>query len=86
MVSSNSYEWELKVLLLGSGGVGKSSLLCRVAENEFNPKYIPTMGSDCNIRTFDFDGKKCMVQIWDLAGQENFQPRMLFHFRKQKPL
>jgi small GTP-binding protein len=75
MVSSESYEWEVKVVLVGSGGVGKSSLLSRVAENEFNPKYSPTMGSDCNIRTFDFEGKKCMLQIWDLAGQEQFKTR-----------
>jgi Ras-related protein Rab-1A len=45
------------MLLVGNSSVGKSSLLLRFSENVFNESFLPTIGVDFKIRTFDLDGK-----------------------------
>ncbi|PKU38612.1 ras-related protein rab- hypothetical protein [Limosa lapponica baueri] len=55
------------------GGVGKSSLLLRFADNTFSGSYITTIGVDFKIRTVEINGEKVKLQIWDTAGQERFR-------------
>ena len=62
-----------KLLLVGNSSVGKSSLLLRFSENIFNESFLPTIGVDFKIRTFDLAGKQVKMQIWDTAGQERFK-------------
>ena len=40
------YDYLLKIVLVGSTAVGKSALLKRYADNEFNEFYISTIGVD----------------------------------------
>jgi len=63
----------LKGIIIGDSGVGKSSLLYRFAENDWNPHYIATIGVDFKSLTFDRAGKTLKLQIWDTAGQERFK-------------
>lgn len=53
--------------------MGKSSLLLRFSDNVFNESFLPTIGVDFKIRTFDLQGKTVKLQIWDTAGQERFK-------------
>jgi len=39
--------------LIGNSAVGKSSLLLRFSDNIFNDCFLPTIGVDFKIRTFD---------------------------------
>jgi Ras-related protein Rab-1A len=59
--------------LVGNSAVGKSCLLVRFADNIFNESFLPTIGVDFKIRTFELNGKKVKLQIWDTAGQERFK-------------
>jgi small GTP-binding protein len=63
----------IRLLTLGDSGAGKSSLLLRYTQNEFNVEYMPTIGIDFRLKTVDVKGKTVKVQVWDTAGQERFR-------------
>ena len=67
------YDHLFKVLLVGSSGVGKSSLLVRYSDDIFSENFQPTIGVDFKIRTMELDQKKIKLQIWDTAGQCRFK-------------
>ena len=43
MPNSNPNLYNFKVVLLGEGCVGKTSLVLRYVEDKFNPKHITTL-------------------------------------------
>ncbi|MBS7249602.1 MAG: GTP-binding protein [Candidatus Freyarchaeota archaeon] len=61
----------LKIAILGSGGVGKSSVLKLVVGDEPDANYIPTVGVD--IKEFDFEVKSMKLVFWDFSGQPHFR-------------
>lgn len=68
----------IKVVLIGDGGSGKTSLRHRFLSGTFFPSYRATIGADFITRSVPVDplrpeGGKATVQIWDTAGQERFQ-------------
>ncbi|KAL4367331.1 hypothetical protein GQ457_05G008770 [Hibiscus cannabinus] len=63
----------LKVIVLGDGGVGKTSLMNQYVYNKFNPLYKATIGADFVTKELQIDDKLVTLQIWDTAGQERFQ-------------
>lgn len=40
------YDYIFKIVIVGSSSVGKSSILKRFADGDFNSKYISTIGVD----------------------------------------
>ena len=73
MSFQQDYDFLFKILLIGNSAVGKSSLLLRFSDNVFNESFLPTIGVDFKIRTFELQGKTVKLQIWDTAGQERFK-------------
>jgi Ras-related protein Rab-22 len=64
---------EVKVVLLGDTGVGKSSLVLRFITNEFKPYVESTIGASFMSKLLmDPDGSAIKFQIWDTAGQEKY--------------
>jgi Ras-related protein Rab-1A len=78
---SEDYEFIFKVLLLGNSNVGKSSLFLRFVDDIWNDTFVPTIGVDFKIKTFDIDEKKIKMQIWDTAGQERFKNIIASYYR-----
>jgi len=76
-----SYDFLIKLLLIGDSGVGKSCLLLRFADHTYTESYISTIGVHFKIRTIDLDGKVIKLQIWDTAGQERFRTITSSYYR-----
>lgn len=69
----SSYDFTLKILLLGDASVGKASFTKRFCYNVFNPSERLTIGVDFHVKTIDLHGKKLKLQIWDVGGEERFR-------------
>ena len=78
---NDDYEFIFKVLLLGNSNVGKSSLFLRFVDDIWNDTFVPTIGVDFKIQTFDIDEKRIKMQIWDTAGQERFKNIIASYYR-----
>ena len=57
-----------KIVTVGDVKVGKTTLRLRYIGEDFQEKYVPTIGVDFAIATYD----NYILQIWDLAGQKTF--------------
>ncbi|XP_051026879.1 ras-related protein Rab-9A-like [Acomys russatus] len=62
-----------KTILLGDGGVGKSSLMNRYVPNKFDTQLFHTIGVEFLNKDLEVDGHFVTMQIWDTAGQERFR-------------
>lgn len=63
----------LKVVLLGDGGVGKSSLMNRFVSGKFDSQSFHTIGVEFLNKDVTVEGQSYTLQIWDTAGQERFK-------------
>ena len=70
---SQSQENTIKIIILGSSSVGKTCILQRGFENEFNQNALSTIGIDFKTKFFKFDDTKIKVNYIDTAGQEKFR-------------
>jgi small GTP-binding protein len=61
-----------KVVMMGEGGVGKSSVTIRYTQNQFVSRYDPTIEDIYVCNTF-FAGMPKVLEILDTAGQENYK-------------
>lgn len=60
-----------KMVILGQGGVGKTSLLKLIMGEEPDSAYIPTIGVD--VKEFDFETKSTRLVFWDFSGQPRYR-------------
>merc|ERR1711871_696390 len=63
---------EFKLVLVGDGGVGKTTLVKRHLTGEFEKKYIPTLGVEVHPLKFNTNRGQLKFNVWDTAGQEKF--------------
>lgn len=66
-------EFIFKVILIGPGAVGKTSLLERFVHNRFSQKYELTIGVDFLTKTVEIGPNSVRITIWDIGGQERFK-------------
>ena len=62
-----------KVCLLGTSGVGKTSLVAQFVHSMFSEKYLTTVGVKIDKKSLTVDGTEVTLVIWDLAGDDDFQ-------------
>jgi hypothetical protein len=75
---------EAKIVVLGSQGVGKTSLVHRYVKNAFTPPETQsTIGASfLTKRVVDIDSSTVVrLQIWDTAGQERFRSISKLYYR-----
>ena len=64
---------EIKMILLGEAGCGKTSIISRYTLDKFDSNYFTTYSSTFLTKIFEFKGKKYNINIWDTVGQEKFR-------------
>lgn len=62
---------DYRIVVVGSGGVGKSALTVRFIQGNFIEKYDPTI-EDSYRKQVEIDGQACLLDIMDTAGQEEY--------------
>ncbi|CAE6419495.1 unnamed protein product [Rhizoctonia solani] len=71
---------DAKVVIMGSAGVGKTSLVTRYVEGRFG-QTTTTTGAFFYSKKAVVDGTKVRLQIWDTAGQERFRSMAPMYYR-----
>ncbi len=63
-----------KVIVIGDPAVGKTSLLTKFATNQFEEKYLPTVGVSILKEPIELNeyNAKVNLMFWDIAGQPQF--------------
>ncbi len=74
---------QIKVVLLGESGVGKTSLVQRFAYDQFKEHNAPTLGATFISKVLDLPGtgKAVKFQIWDTAGQEKYRSLAAMYYQ-----
>ncbi|KAL9644978.1 hypothetical protein ABK040_004471 [Willaertia magna] len=81
-MKEENYDYFVKVLLVGDSGAGKTSLILRYADDEYNESYQSTIGVDFKIKNRPTkDNKIARLQLWDTAGQERFNSIVVSYYR-----
>eukprot|EP00300_Choanocystis_sp_HF-7_P030259 c39047_g1_i1.p1 GENE.c39047_g1_i1~~c39047_g1_i1.p1 ORF type:complete len:218 (-),score=35.39 c39047_g1_i1:118-771(-) len=71
--TSNMPEQIFVLALVGDSGVGKTALLGRYVNNDFNDYFVATIGVEFKIKTIDMGSTRTKLNIWDTAGQERYR-------------
>lgn len=74
-------EFAIKVVIVGNGGVGKSSMIQRYCKGIFTKDYKKTIGVDFLERQIEIDGEDVRIMLWDTAGQEEFDAITKAYYR-----
>lgn len=64
---------EIKAILIGNCGVGKTNIILRYLKNEFNTNSLSTNGANYGMKKLTIDGVQYQINLWDTAGQEKYR-------------
>ncbi|KAK8899315.1 hypothetical protein M9Y10_001628 [Tritrichomonas musculus] len=70
-----------KFILIGESGTGKSSLVSRLINHNFNPCVTQTIGADFYEYPTTVENKPVQLVIWDTAGQERYYTVVKSYYR-----
>ncbi|XP_062512028.1 uncharacterized protein LOC134187876 [Corticium candelabrum] len=73
---------EAKIVVLGSQGVGKTSLVLRYVGKLFPHTVSPTIGASFFTFKMTVENYRVKLQLWDTAGQERFRSMAPMYYRK----
>jgi small GTP-binding protein len=62
-----------KIVVIGDGAVGKTSLIARFAEKTFQAEYKPTLGTNIVIKELKIESNNVKLLLWDIAGQAKWR-------------
>ena len=77
----NEVPKDIKILLFGNTGVGKTSIFKRYYENKFDGNYNSSIGIDFQTKVIKHKNKSYSIQLFDTAGQERFRSITSSYFR-----
>ncbi|CAL9123292.1 Ras family [Musa troglodytarum] len=80
-MSSRARNLTFKLVLLGDGRVGKTSLVLRYVNNVFSEKQETTVQASYLTKRLVIGGVPITLSIWDTAGQERFHALGPIYYR-----
>jgi small GTP-binding protein len=73
---------QVKVVLLGRSGVGKSSIVLRFVADSFKGDTDATIGASYLTKILTIADCTVKFNIWDTAGQERYSPLARMYYRE----
>ena len=73
---------EIKAILVGSSGVGKTNLINVCVGQSFNPETKPTNCASLLQKHLEINNLKYVVNLWDTMGQEAYKGISKLFFRE----
>ena len=80
-IGGSSYDYLLKVIVVGDSSVGKSCLLLRFVDKRFRDNHELTIGVEFGCRIVQASGFRFKIHVWDTAGQEAFRSITRSYYR-----
>ncbi len=80
-MSTNYKSGFINIITLGESSVGKSSIINRYVENNFDYNFVSTLGVDFRKKNININGEDIRLKIWDTAGQEKFRSIQKQYYR-----
>jgi small GTP-binding protein len=80
-IKNTPYLFIFKVILIGDSNCGKTSMINKYVNNEFNNNYICTIGVDFMMKNLVVNSEVIKIQIWDTAGMEKFKQITTSYYR-----
>ncbi|MBS3028828.1 MAG: leucine-rich repeat domain-containing protein [Dolichospermum sp. DET50] len=74
---------EAKLLLIGQGSVGKTSLIERLIRNQYDKNQSQTHGLNVETWNVQIDSKDIRLNVWDFGGQEIYHATHQFFLTKR---
>lgn len=72
---------QLKVCMLGSFGVGKTSLVQRFVKSVFSEKYHSTLGVKVDKKELTLGDQALTMMLWDIHGEEAYKKVQMSYLR-----
>ena len=69
-MSSNQIRSDIKLIIIGDVGTGKTSLVNRWTKNIFNEAYKATIVSEFGFKIVEEQGQLYRIQLWDIGGMD----------------
>ena len=70
--TKNKKKVVVKVGMVGDSQIGKTSLMVKYVEGQFNEDYIQTLGVNFMEKTIALRNTEITFSIWDLGGQQEY--------------
>ncbi len=67
---SQNIRIDLKILVVGCSGTGKTSFVRRWTQGKFKDNYLPTVISEFGFKIYESNEKFYRIQLWDIGGQD----------------
>ena len=80
-MENSSSAFSFKLVTLGEGRVGKSSLIIRYTQDIFDEVHPPTMVASFVEKRINIDSNSVLLNLWDTAGQERFHALGPIYYR-----
>lgn len=74
-------DYRFKLVLVGSYGVGKTSIMLQHFERYFTEEPQTTVGVDFRQRKFHLNNFSVILEVWDTAGQEKYTNIVQVYYR-----
>ena len=72
-ISKEKPDYSFKFIVIGNTYVGKSNIIYRFTQGKFEEKYKMTINLEFSFKNLKINDKIYRIQLWDTAGQEEFQ-------------
>ena len=80
-MSKKNENEEIKVILIGDSGVGKTNLINTSIGLEFSKTDSPTVSGSFVSKIYTINDKQYIINLWDTAGQEAYKGITQLFFR-----